>query len=188
MCSNMRRRCTTREIRGQSATSSDGLRTAGGPGDFRAAGPRPEPVAERTTHFEVSSHAATASDPSSQPKPKARAVFFLFLSSEARAEQGSHVRHETEPQERAESRVSISLSVSLAPCTCERHSDQNHFTGAERGMRDGRSRKKEEWSPCDIWGLMHSTEMEHNLLIPLGTDRNHFKQPGRERGKMYGEE
>lgn len=46
LCSNTRRCCVTGEIRGQTATSSDSLRTAGEPGDFRAAGLAQSPGAE----------------------------------------------------------------------------------------------------------------------------------------------
>lgn len=109
--------CAAREVRGQTATSSGGLRTAGEPGRFRGADLAPS-GAQRP--FEVSLRAAIAS---AWPKPGG---VFAFLRS--RAERGSHVRHETEPQEWAESRVSISLW----PVHMQRHSDRNHFTGPER--------------------------------------------------------
>jgi len=35
--------------------------------------------------------------------------------------------------------------------------------------------------PYNIWAQTHSTVMEHNLLILLSTDKNHFKQPAGER-------
>lgn len=65
----------------------------------------------------------------------------------------------------------------------QRHSDQNHFTGAQRdeGWEEWQRR---EWRgtlecPWNIWDQMHSTVMEHNLLILLSRDETHFKQLGR---------
>lgn len=148
--------CITGEVRVQTATSSDGLRTAGEHGHFRRADLTP---IRAHRPFEVSLRAAIASE----LRPKPRGVF-TFLHS--RAEQGSHDRHETEPQEWAESRVSISVW----PIHMQQHSDQNHFTGLE--INEGWDewwRERGEGCPCNIWALMHSSVMAHNLLIPLQT-------------------
>lgn len=75
-------------------------------------------------------------------------------------------------------------SASLSgPCTCSSTLIRTTSQG-QRGMRDGMSGKEREGGggcPFNIWALMHSSVMKHNLLIPLGTDENHFKQPGTER-------
>lgn len=129
MCSNTRRCRITREIRGQTATSSDGLGTAGEPGDFRAADLAQSRVQRP---FEVSLFAAIALDRAAKSRGLNPGVFFLSSKVEPSKAHMSDMKQNHRNGLRAES---ASL---FGPCTCcatlIRTTSQE-----QRGMRNGTS-------------------------------------------------
>jgi len=170
--SNTRCCCITGEIRGQTATSSDGLRTAGEPGDLRAADLAPSRVQRP---FEVSRCAALALGGAARSRGLNPGVFFLPSKAEPSGARISDMKQNHRNGLRAE-------SASLWSVHMQRRSDQNHFTGAERD--EGRVVKRGTVEcPCSIWATVHCTVIEHNWRTHLSTDEEHFKQPGRGEGR-----
>ena len=183
LCSNTRRWLHHRRGQRSNSHKLGWLKNSWRAGTLQRGRPRPEPGAKALW----SEAAYVPPQHQSRGLNPPRAVFSFLLqqsrAEQSRAEPGSHVRHETEPQEWAESRVSISLW----PCAhaAPLWSEPLHRGG--EGWRMGRVVKRGEGAPCkcpcNIWTLPHSSVMEHNSLIPLGTDENHFKQPGEGDGR-----
>lgn len=170
--SNTRCCCITGEIRGQTATSSDGLRTAGEPGDLRAADLAPSRVQRP---FEVSRCAAIALGGAARSRGLNPGVFFLPSKAEPSGARVSDMKQNHRNGLRAE-------SASLWSVHMQRRSDQNHFTGAERD--EGRVVKRGTVEcPCSIWATVHCTVTtgEHTSARTRNTSNSQEEERGERR-------
>lgn len=109
-------------------------------------------------HFEATAAAVGAASNGPERQP---CVF-----STAEPVQGSHVRHETEPQEWAESRVSISLGLMDMIRTTSQE---------ERGKRGWEEWWRQSVGADDVPATSGTRciplQLEHNLLIPRSTEK-----------------